>query len=156
MEDNVSPESVVRKNILILNGPNLNLLGKREPQTYGYDTLFDVEIQCRDVARRHDLDVELLQSNSESQLIDWIHEARERAAGIVINPGGYSHTSVALRDALAAFEGPIIEVHISNIHAREPFRHHSYISAVARGVICGCGIQGYCFGVERVAALLAA
>lgn len=143
----------MNKAIHVINGPNLNLLGKREPQTYGHETLADVEVLCRAAAEPFGLDVRLLQSNAEDQLIDWIHEARESACGIVINPAGYSHTSVALRDALAAFAGPILEVHISNIHAREPFRHHSFVSAVAQGVICGCGIQGYAFGVQRIAAL---
>jgi 3-dehydroquinate dehydratase-2 len=140
--------------IYILNGPNLNLLGKREPQTYGYDTLDDVETLCRQEAARYGLDVRQFQSNAESQLVDWIHEAREQACGIIFNPAAYSHTSVALRDALVTFKGPIVEVHISNIHAREAFRHHSYVSAVASSVICGCGIQGYGFGVQRVAAML--
>lgn len=144
------------KTIYVLNGPNLNLLGKREPKTYGHETLVDVEKLCQDAAAESGLSVRLLQSNAEAQLIDWIHEARDDACGIVINPAGYSHTSVALRDALAAFDGPILEVHISNIHAREHFRHHSFVSAVAQGVICGCGIQGYAFGVQRVAALLKA
>jgi 3-dehydroquinate dehydratase-2 len=144
------------KTIYVINGPNLNLLGKREPQTYGHETLADVEALCRTAANAFSLDVRLLQSNAEAQLIDWIHEARQSACGIVINPAGYSHTSVALRDALATFEGPILEVHISNIHAREHFRHHSFVSAIAKGVICGCGIQGYAFGVQRVAALLKA
>lgn len=144
------------KPIYVINGPNLNLLGKREPKTYGQETLDDVEALCRKAADPHGLQVRLLQSNAESQLIDWIHEARENACGIVINPAGYSHTSVALRDALATFEGPVLEVHISNIHAREDFRHHSFVSAVAKGVVCGCGIQGYAFGVQRVAALVEA
>lgn len=142
------------KLIYVINGPNLNLLGKREPKTYGHETLDDVAALCREAASAHGLDVRLLQSNAESQLIDWIHEAREDACGIVINPAAYSHTSVAVRDALAAFDGPILEVHISNIHAREAFRHHSYVSALAKGVICGCGIQGYAFAVQRVAALV--
>lgn len=142
--------------IYVLNGPNLNLLGKREPQTYGYETLEDVEALCQKAAAEFGLQVRLLQSNAESQLIDWIHEARLDGCGIVINPAAYSHTSVGLRDALATFDGPILEVHISNIHAREEFRHHSYVSAKAHGVICGCGIQGYAFGVQRVAALLKA
>lgn len=144
------------KPIFVINGPNLNLLGKREPKTYGFETLADVESLCTATAEQLGLQVRVLQSNAESALIDWIHEARESASGIVINPAAYSHTSVGLRDALATFDGPILEVHISNIHAREAFRHHSYVSAVANGVICGCGIQGYAFGVQRVAALLVA
>jgi 3-dehydroquinate dehydratase II len=142
------------KTIYVLNGPNLNLLGVREPATYGYDTLKDVETNCRNAAAAHGLEISFRQSNAEHQLIDWIHEAREQACGIVINPAAYTHTSVALRDALAAFDPPIIEVHISNVHRREAFRHHSYVSGVADGVICGCGIQGYVFGVERIAALV--
>jgi 3-dehydroquinate dehydratase II len=140
--------------IYILNGPNLNLLGKREPEIYGYETLKDVEALCMKTAEAHGLSIRFLQTNAEHQLIDWIHEARESACGIVINPAGYTHTSVALRDALAAFGGPIMEVHISNIHKREEFRHHSYVSGVASAVICGCGIQGYAFAVERIRAVM--
>jgi len=141
--------------IYVLNGPNLNLLGKREPAIYGYDTLKDVEALCVQAADTHGLKIRFLQSNAEGQLIDWIHEARESACGIVINPAAYTHTSVALHDALAAFTPPVIEVHISNVHRRESFRHKSYVSLVADGVICGCGVQGYVFGVERIAALIA-
>jgi 3-dehydroquinate dehydratase-2 len=144
------------KLIYVLNGPNLNLLGKREPKTYGGDTLEDVSRLCTEAAAKFGLETRLLQSNAEHQIVDWIHEAREQACGIVINPAAFSHTSVAVRDALATFDGPILEVHISNIHAREEFRHHSYVSALAKGVICGCGIQGYAFGVQRIAALLEA
>lgn len=143
--------------IMVLNGPNLNLLGRRQPEIYGTDTLADVERLCAQTAARHGVDVDCRQSNHEGQLIDWLHEARQSHSGIVINPGGYSHTSVALADALAACDGlPIMEIHISNIHRREPFRHHSYVSAVADGVVAGCGIQGYAFAVERVCALLGA
>ena len=143
--------------IMVLNGPNLNLLGRRQPEIYGTDTLADVERLCAETAARHGADVDCRQSNHEGQLIDWLHEARENHSGIVINPGGYSHTSVALADALAACDGlPMMEIHISNIHRREPFRHHSYVSAVADGVVAGCGIQGYAFAVERVCALLGA
>jgi 3-dehydroquinate dehydratase II len=142
------------KVIYVLNGPNLNLLGKREPAMYGNETLKDVEALCVKAAEAHGLTIRMLQSNAEHQLIDWIHEAREMACGIVINPAGYTHTSVAIRDALATFDPPVIEVHISNLHKREEFRHHSYVSAVADGVICGCGIQGYAFGVERIAELI--
>lgn len=141
--------------IYVLNGPNLNLLGVREPQTYGHDTLADVERLCTATAASRGLAVRFLQSNAEHQLIDWIHEAREAACGIVINPAAYTHTSVAIRDALAAFDGPIIEIHISNVHRREPFRHHSYVSGVADGVIAGLGIDGYGFAVEKVAKLVA-
>ncbi|MEU4097688.1 type II 3-dehydroquinate dehydratase [Streptomyces sp. NPDC026673] len=143
--------------IMVLNGPNLNLLGRRQPEIYGSETLADVESLCATAAAGHGGTVDCRQSNHEGQLIDWIHEAREHHAGIVINPGAYSHTSVAILDALNACDGmPVIEVHISNIHRREAFRHHSYVSARADGVIAGCGVQGYAFAVERVAALLAA
>jgi 3-dehydroquinate dehydratase II len=141
--------------ILVLNGPNLNLLGVREPEIYGRDSLADVEALCVKTAAEHGRTVDFRQSNHEGVLIDWIQEAREAHAGVVINPGGYSHTSVALPDALAALDGrPVVEVHISNIHRREPFRHHSYVSAVADGVIAGCGVQGYAFALARVCALL--
>lgn len=140
--------------IFILNGPNLNLLGKREPEIYGHATLADVEALCADKAGALGHEVRCFQSNAEHELIDWIHQARDEAAAIVINPGAYTHTSVALRDALSAFAGPIAEVHISNIHAREAFRHHSYVSGVATAVICGAGIAGYGFGIEAVAAKL--
>jgi 3-dehydroquinate dehydratase-2 len=141
--------------VLVLNGPNLNLLGQRQPEIYGSDTLADVEKLVIDAAARHGFTADCRQSNHEGQLIDWIHEARLNHAAVVINPGGYSHTSVALRDALAACDGlAIIEVHISNIHKREEFRHHSYVSGVADGVIAGCGIQGYAFAVDRACTLL--
>lgn len=140
--------------ILVLNGPNLNLLGKRQPEIYGKETLGDVEADCVRHAAALGLSVDFRQSNAEHELIAWIHEARERVAGIVINPAGYSHTSVAIMDALAACPCPIIEVHISNIHQREAFRHHSYISRVATGVICGCGTQGYTLALTCLAAHL--
>ena len=140
--------------IAILHGPNLDRLGKRQPEIYGRETLADVEAISRGAAAEFGLTVEFRQSNREYELIDWIHEARERAAAIVINPAGYSHTSVAILDALSAFAGPIIEVHISNIHKREAFRRHSYVSTVAAGVIAGCGTQGYALALQRVAALL--
>ena len=128
----------------ILNGPNLNLLGSREPEIYGRDSLADVEALCRQIALANEVELVFRQTNHEGVMIDWIHEARaEAAAGIVINPAAWTHTSVALRDALSAAEVPFWEVHISNVHAREAFRHHSYLSAVAQGVICGCGIRGY-------------
>jgi 3-dehydroquinate dehydratase-2 len=145
------------KTIYVLNGPNLNLLGKREPDKYGRATLADVERLCRSRAGRHGLGVVFRQSNSEGEIIDSIHEAREkRALAIVINAAGYTHTSVALLDALAASEVPVFEVHITNIHAREPFRHHSYVSPVARGVICGFGVEGYGLAIDGLAALLGA
>ncbi len=142
--------------IEILNGPNLNLLGKRQPEIYGHATLDDVARACAELGQRHGVETVLRQSNREYELIDWIHEAREAAAGIVINPAAFTHTSVALLDALNAFEGPVIEVHISNIHKRESFRHHSYVSLRADGVIAGCGVQGYELAVLRMARLIAA
>jgi 3-dehydroquinate dehydratase-2 len=142
--------------VIVLNGPNLNLLGKRQPEIYGRDTLADVEGDCRRVGADLGLEIEFRQSNREHEIIDWIHEARGRVAGIVINPAAFTHTSVAILDALHAFEGPIIEVHISNVHKREPFRHHSYVSTVADGVIVGCGTQGYGLALQRVAALVKA
>jgi len=142
------------KLIYILNGPNLNLLGKRQPEIYGASTLEDVEQNCRAILK-DGYDVHLLQSNYEGQLIDWVHEAREQACGIVINPAAFTHTSVALLDALHTFEGPVIEVHISNVHQRESFRHHSYVSLRAEGVIAGFGIEGYEAAVRRVMTLTA-
>lgn len=143
--------------ILVLNGPNLNLLGQRQPEIYGSDTLADVEALCAKTAAVHGGTVDCRQSNYEGQLVEWIHEGRLNHAGIVINPAAYSHTSVAILDALNTCDGmPVIEVHISNIHHREAFRHHSYVSQRADGVIAGCGVQGYAFAVERVAQLLAA
>ena len=142
--------------VYVLNGPNLNLLGKRQPAIYGHETLADVEADCRKLAAELKLEIRFQQSNREYEIIDWIHGARERAAGIVINPAAFTHTSVAILDALNAFEGPIIEVHISNVHKREPFRHHSYVSGVASGVIGGCGTQGYAFALHRIAKLIGA
>lgn len=142
------------RQILILNGPNLNLLGQRQPDIYGNETLGDVEAKCRRVAIELGLTVDFRQSNAEHELISWLHEARESVAGIIINPAGYSHKSVAIMDALAACPCPILEVHISNIHRREPFRQHSYVSHVATGVICGCGTQGYSLALRRLATLL--
>ncbi|THD75044.1 type II 3-dehydroquinate dehydratase [Thalassobius vesicularis] len=143
------------KTIYILNGPNLNLLGKRQPEIYGYDTLEDVERNCAAVAKDFGLDIRLLQTNWEGQLIDWIHEAREKAAGIVINPAAFTHTSVAVLDALNTFEGPVIEVHISQVHKREAFRHHSYVSLRADAVMAGFGIEGYALATRRMGSLLA-
>lgn len=142
--------------INILNGPNLNLLGQREPEIYGRETLADIERLCAAQAQGHGLSTRFMQSNAEHVLIDRIHAARGEAAAIVINPAAFTHTSVALRDALAMFEGPIVEVHLSNIHAREPFRHHSYIAPIASAVIAGCGSDGYLFAIDRVARLIRA
>jgi 3-dehydroquinate dehydratase-2 len=144
----------VSRIVAILNGPNLNLLGEREPAIYGRETLADVEALCRRVGAELDLAIEFRQSNREYELIDWIHEARGRAAAIVINPAAFTHTSVAILDALSAFDGPIVEVHLSNVHKREPFRHHSYVSGVASAVIAGCGVQGYEFALRRAARLV--
>jgi 3-dehydroquinate dehydratase-2 len=140
--------------VYILNGPNLNLLGKRQPAIYGRETLADVEEACRHVATELGLELQFHQSNREYEIIDWIHEARENAAGIVINPAAFTHTSVAILDALNSFDGPVIEVHISNIHKREAFRHHSYVSGRADGVIAGFGTQGYNLAIRRMAALI--
>ena len=140
------------KTIYVLNGPNLNLLGKRQPEIYGRETLEDVETLCRSVAGDAHA-IRLLQSNWEGQIVDWIHEARDDACGIVINPGALTHTSVAILDALNTFEGPVIEVHISQVHKREAFRHHSYVSMRADGVIAGLGLEGYAAGVRRVVQL---
>lgn len=138
----------------VLNGPNLNLLGQREPEIYGRDTLANVEENCRTIAATLGLEIRFRQSNAEHELIDWIQAARTSAAGIVINPGAYSHTSVAILDALSACTFPVIEVHISNIHKRESFRHHSFVSQRADGIIVGCGIQGYDLALRRIASLI--
>jgi 3-dehydroquinate dehydratase II len=140
--------------VYILNGPNLNLLGKRQPAIYGRETLADVEEACRHVATELGLELQFHQSNREYEIIDWIHEARENAAGIVINPAAFTHTSVAILDALNSFDGPVIEVHISNIHKREAFRHDSYVSGRADGVIAGFGTQGYTLAMRRLATLI--
>lgn len=142
------------KSIFVLNGPNLNLLGRRQPDIYGKDTLEDVERLCRD-ACSNGFDIKMMQSNHEGQLIDWIHLARDQASGIVINPAAFTHTSVAILDALNTFEGPVIEVHISNVHKREAFRHSSFVSLRADGVIAGLGIAGYAAGVRHACTLAA-
>lgn len=142
--------------ILVLNGPNLNLLGTREPATYGSETLADIAELCRRTGEANGLDIEFFQTNHEGELLDRIHSARGRCAGILINPAAWTHTSVAVRDALAAVELPVIEVHLSNVHKREAFRHHSYVSPVAVGVICGMGSHGYRLGLEHFAHLLKA
>lgn len=140
------------KLVYVLNGPNLNLLGRRQPEIYGRETLADVERDCTALATELGLGLRFHQSNWEGQIIDWIHAAREEATGIVINPGAFTHTSVAILDALNAFEGTVIEVHISNVHRRETFRHHSYVSLRADGIIVGCGTHGYQLALRRVAA----
>ena len=144
------------KLVTLLNGPNLNLLGLRQPEIYGRETLDDVAAKVSDLAEELGLTLRALQSNHEGQLVDWIHEARGKSAGIIINPGAYSHTSIAILDALHAYDGPVIEVHISNIHKREAFRHHSYVSDRADGVIAGCGTEGYLLALRRIATLLKA
>ena len=142
------------KTIYVLNGPNMNLLGKRQPELYGSKTLSDVEKSCRVIAHEKAFKIDLRQSNNEADLIDWIHEARKDGAGIIINPAAYSHTSIAIMDALMTFEGPVIEVHVSNIHKREKFRHQSYVSLRADGVIAGLGVRGYEFAVIKILEML--
>lgn len=143
------------KPVYILNGPNLNLLGLRQPEIYGRETLDDVAEACGALAEDLGLTIRFLQSNHEGQLVDWIHEARDKASGIIINPAAYTHTSVAILDALNAFEGPVLEVHISNVHKREAFRHHSYVSLRAEGVIAGFGTEGYQLALRRMRTLTA-
>ena len=141
--------------IYVINGPNLNLLGKREPEKYGRATLDDVETLCRDAAKAHGYEIEFRQSNKEGELVDYIQEAgKKNAAGIVINPAGYTTTSIAMMDAILGVGVPTVEVHITNIHARESFRHNSYISKAARGVICGLGVDGYALAIAGLAGLL--
>jgi 3-dehydroquinate dehydratase-2 len=142
--------------IWVLNGPNLNLLGTREPGVYGAQTLADVEASCRDAASRHGWQLDFRQSNHEGVLVDWIQEAgRGHAAGgvagVVFNAGAYTHTSVALHDAMKAVAVPVIEVHLSNVHAREPFRHHSYLSPAAAGIVVGFGVAGYALAIDGLA-----
>jgi len=142
------------KTLYVLNGPNLNLLGQRQPEIYGRATLADVEKLCRKTAKRHGLALVFRQSNHEGEIVDWIQEARaKKAIGLIINPAGYTTTSIAILDALFMLEVPIIEVHITNIHKREEFRHHSYISKAARAVIAGCGVQGYALAIAGVASM---
>ncbi len=137
--------------IFVLNGPNLNLLGKREPHIYGHTTLADVEKLCRDAAAPSGVEIDFRQSNYEGKMVDWIQEAREKAQAIVINAGAYTHTSVAIHDALKAFEGIKVELHISNPHMRETFRHLSYVSSASHAIVAGLGFRGYPFVVEMVA-----
>ncbi|HEY1364427.1 MAG TPA: type II 3-dehydroquinate dehydratase [Xanthobacteraceae bacterium] len=144
------------KSVYVLNGPNLNLLGTREPEIYGRATLEDIEALCRETARRHRLAVEFRQSNHEGEIVESIHEAAAKmAAGIIINAGAYTHTSVAIRDAIAAVATPVIEVHLSNIFARESFRHHSHIAGVAKASLCGFGPAGYTLAIDGLATWLA-
>ena len=143
------------KPIYILNGPNLNLLGLRQPEIYGHETLDDVATACVALARDLGLKVRFHQSNHEGALIDWVQEARDAGAGVIINPGAFTHTSVAILDALNAFDGPVLEVHISNVHKREAFRHHSYVSLRAEGVIAGFGTEGYLLALRRMRTLVA-
>ena len=144
----------MRHTVLVLNGPNLNLLGTREPATYGHETLVDIAELCARTAEENGLAAEFRQTNHEGELIDWIHQARGRCAGILINPAAWTHTSVAIRDALLASELPVIEVHLSNVHKREPFRQHSYVSDIAVGVICGLGSHGYRLALQHFGQLL--
>jgi 3-dehydroquinate dehydratase-2 len=140
--------------VFVLNGPNLNLLGVRDPSVYGHDTLADIEERCLARAGALGLQIEFRQTNHEGQLVDWVQEARESADGIVLNAGALTHTSVAVLDALSAAGLPIIEVHLSNIFRRESFRHHSYVSLAANGVICGLGAQGYELALDAIASLI--
>jgi 3-dehydroquinate dehydratase II len=145
--------TTTRTTMLILNGPNLNLLGQREPEVYGTASLADVEALCRTEGERLGLDIEFRQSNHEGELIDWIHDAGPRCAsgelsGVVLNPGAFTHTSIALYDAIKAAAAPVIEVHISNVYAREDFRQHSYISPAAAGIVIGFGVHGYVLAIE--------
>ena len=143
--------------IYVLNGPNLNLLGTREPEKYGHSTLADVEKLCRETAARFGLDIVFRQSNSEGELVNWIQEAHTKgAAGLIINPAGYTTTSIAILDALLIMKAPVIEIHITNIHARESFRQHSYVSKAAKAVIAGCGIEGYALAIRGLAAFIGA
>jgi 3-dehydroquinate dehydratase-2 len=143
------------KPIFVLNGPNLNLLGLREPHLYGRDTLAQIQVRCEARARARGYTVDFRQTNHEGELIDWVQAARTQAAGLVLNPAGYGHTSVALLDALRTLEIPILECHLSNPAARESFRHHSYVSLAATGVICGLGAAGYELAIEAVCGLAA-
>ncbi len=143
------------RKVLILNGPNLNLLGTREPEIYGAETLADVERACKAHGKKRDLKIDFRQSNNEGELVQWIQDARKGFAAIVINAGAYTHTSVAILDALLAVGMPVIEVHLSNIYKRDEFRHHSYISKAATGVICGLGSQGYLLALDALAQRLA-
>ncbi|MDA8445275.1 type II 3-dehydroquinate dehydratase [Paracidovorax valerianellae] len=144
------------KTVFVLNGPNLNLLGTREPSVYGVQTLADVETMCAQACDRHGFALQFRQSNHEGELVDWVHEAGRlhaagELAGLVLNAAAYTHTSVALLDAVKGTGVPLVELHISNVHAREPFRHHSYLSSAARAVMCGFGVQGYVLAIDGLA-----
>ncbi|MCC6414699.1 MAG: type II 3-dehydroquinate dehydratase [Opitutaceae bacterium] len=141
------------RTLTILNGPNLNLLGEREPDIYGRFTLADIESACAEAARAHGFSIAFKQTNHEGELVEHIQQSRE-SAGLILNAGAYTHTSVAMHDALKSLSIPIIEVHLSNIFAREPFRHHSYVSPLARGVICGLGPKGYTLAIEALTNLI--
>ena len=145
---------VEKTDILILNGPNLNMLGVREPDIYGHESLNDVEHMCRDRAQLLKMDIDFRQSNFEGELVTIIQKARDNARGIIINPAAYTHTSVAIQDALKLAELPVVELHLSNPHAREPFRHNSYVSPVAAGIICGFGSFGYILAIDAIARLI--
>lgn len=144
----------MRPLLFVLNGPNLNMLGLREPAVYGRETFADVVALCRQTAADLDVEVDVRQTNHEGVLVDWIQEARGKAAGIVLNPGAYTHTSIAIHDAIRVAEVPVVELHITNVFAREAFRHHSYVSPVARAVMCGFGVPGYAWAMRALAGLI--
>lgn len=146
----------MRQTIDIINGPNLNLLGQRQPELYGHDTLADVDRRCAAVADGFGIGIRQMQSNHEGQIVDWIHEARETAAGIVLNAGALTHTSIAVLDALNAYDGPVIEVHVSQLHKREAFRHRSYVGLRADAVLMGFGVNGYALAVRHLCEMLTA
>lgn len=141
------------KTVYVLNGPNLNLLGKREPGIYGGKTLEDIEALCRSVGASLGFEVEFRQTNHEGVLVDWLHEAGDKAIGVAINPGAYGHTSIAMHDAIRAIGIPVVELHLSNIHAREEFRHRTMIAPVAKGVICGFGPQSYALALHALSSV---
>lgn len=142
------------KPVFVINGPNLNMLGLREPDVYGHETLAGLEERCRTKAKALGLDISFRQSNLEGEIVTWIQEARSAASGLVLNAGAYTHTSVAIHDALRIAEVPLIEVHLTNIYKREPFRHHSYVSSVANGVLCGFGGHGYELALDAIHRIL--
>jgi 3-dehydroquinate dehydratase-2 len=153
--DPFSAKAVMAKTIYVLNGPNLNLLGLRQPEIYGTATLKDVEALCREAAKPHGFEIDFRQSNREGELVDFIHDAYfKKASGIIINPAGYTTTSIAILDAIYSVKLPVVEIHISNIHQREEFRHHSFVSKGAKGVICGFGIFGYTMAINGLVELI--